>query len=161
MIALPKRELGSVRTIFIGRRHVFKLPGRWTFRRWRWWWDSLLRGLLSNMQERAFAREGWPELCPITFSLPGGFLVVMRRAHPLTNEEWLGFDYLAFVTRGDAYAEENFDRHASTWKIGRPGPAIVAAHPGQRRAGAGIVPVEYKRDSFGVLGGRIVAVDYV
>ena len=66
------------------------------------------------MQERAFACEGWPELCPVTLSLPGGFLIIMRRARPLTNEEWLAFDYRAFVTRGDACFEENFDRHAGT-----------------------------------------------
>ena len=48
--------------------------------------------------------------------IAGRFLIIMRRARTLTNEEWLGFDYRAFVTRGDAYAEENFDRHAGTWK---------------------------------------------
>jgi hypothetical protein len=31
---------------------------------------------------------------------------------------------------------------------------------GNADAAAGLVPTEYKRDSFGVLGGRVVAIDY-
>ena len=46
---VPVRRLGAERTVFLTRRHVFKLPGRWTFAHWRWWWPSLLRGLLSNI----------------------------------------------------------------------------------------------------------------
>src|SRR3954468_19437113 len=59
---LPARRFGAVRTVFITRRYVFKLTGRWQSQHWRWWWDAVLRGLLSNMQERTFAAEGWPEL---------------------------------------------------------------------------------------------------
>jgi hypothetical protein len=73
------------------------------------------------MQERAFAEERWPELCPLRFSLPGGFLVVMPRARPLTYAEWKAFDYRAFVTRGDGYVEDNFASHAGNWKPGDPG----------------------------------------
>jgi hypothetical protein len=62
--SLPACKLGAVRTVFITRHYVFKLPGRWILAHWRWWWDSLLRGLLSNMQERAFAAEGWPSYVP-------------------------------------------------------------------------------------------------
>jgi hypothetical protein len=35
---------------------------------------SLLRGLLSNMQQRDFEAEGWPELCPVLISMAGRFL---------------------------------------------------------------------------------------
>jgi hypothetical protein len=54
--------------------HVFKLPGRWTWSDRRWWCYSLLRGLLSNMQQRDFEAEGWPELCPVLISMAGRFL---------------------------------------------------------------------------------------
>jgi hypothetical protein len=40
------------------------------------------------MQEAAFSRSGWPELCPVIFSLPGGFLNVMKRAEPMTSEQF-------------------------------------------------------------------------
>jgi hypothetical protein len=96
---LPERRLGAVRTVFITRRHVYKLPGLWTFNFFGWWWEAFLHGLLSNMQERTFGAEGWPELCPVSFAIPGGFLVVMPRARPLTDAEWAAFDYRAFVTR--------------------------------------------------------------
>jgi hypothetical protein len=96
-MARLERKLGAVRTVFITRRYVFKLPGRWTFRHWRWWWRDLLWGLLSNIQERTDAREGWPELCPISFSIPGGFLVVMPHVAPLSDAEWKQFDYRALA----------------------------------------------------------------
>jgi hypothetical protein len=43
-------------------------------------WKHFLYGLLANMQEAQFSKTSWPELCPVLWSLPGGFLVVMPRA---------------------------------------------------------------------------------
>ena len=157
---LPLRRFGAFRTVFITRRYVFKLPGRWRWDDRGWWWEFLLRGLLSNMQEREFAQEDWPELCPVRFSIPGGFLVVMPRARPLTSAEWASIDYRAFVTRGDGYVEENFDNLAHGWRQGEPGQPLDSLVGGDAEPPSGLVPVEYKRDSFGVLEGRIVAVDY-
>jgi hypothetical protein len=156
----PERRFGSVRTIFLARRRVFKLPGRWMWSDRHWWWDFLLRGLLSNMQERRFAAEGWSELCPVSFSLPGGFLVVMPRAEPLADADWQELDYRAFVTRGDAYVAENFDARAGSWRQGDRGQPLHGLILGNAEPEAGIVPAEYKRDSFGLINGRIVAVDY-
>lgn len=59
-----------------------------------------LHGLLANMQETAFGTASFLQgMAPVRFSLPGGFLVVMARARPLTDEEWAAFDYTAFVVR--------------------------------------------------------------
>jgi hypothetical protein len=132
----PERRFGSVRTIFLARRRVFKLPGRWMWSDRHWWWDFLLRGLLSNMQERRFAAEGWSELCPVSFSLPGGFLVVMPRAEPLADADWQELDYRAFVTRGDAYVAENFDARAGSWRQGDRGQPLQRPDPRQGRAGS-------------------------
>jgi hypothetical protein len=109
---------GSTRTVFLLGRYAVKVPRAST-------WRTFLNGLLANMQERGFAVTGWPELCPVLFSLPGGWIVVMRRARPLTDEEWFEFDPTGFVQRSDY-----------------------------------CVPAEEKRDSFGMLDGRVVAVDY-
>jgi hypothetical protein len=157
---LPARRFGAVRTVFITRRYVFKLPGRWQWQHWRWWWDAFLRGLLSNMQERTFAAQRWPELCPVCFSIPGGFLVVMPRTRPLTYAEWQGFDYRAFVSRGDDYVEDNFDSYAGTWAPGALGQPLHVLVLGNAEPSIGLVPAEYKPDSFGVLNRRIVAIDY-
>jgi len=69
-------------------------------------WRLFLLGLLANMQERQFARTGWPELCPVLFSLPGGWLVVMPRASILTDEEW---DRIAYA---DIYSFANQQEYA-------------------------------------------------
>jgi hypothetical protein len=84
------------------------------------------------MQEVEFSAAGWPELCPVVFSIPGGFIIVMCRATPLTETEWMavttgeGIDRLEDLIRKEEY----------------------------------VVPVEEKIDSFGWLDGRLVAVDY-
>lgn len=64
-------------------------------------WSTFLRGLLSNMQERQFARAGWAELCPVLASLPGGWLVVMPRCRPLTCYEFNVLDTEAFINQRD------------------------------------------------------------
>lgn len=88
-------------------------------------WRLFLLGLLANMQERLFSATGWPKLCPVVWSLPGGWVVVMRRAQGLSLDEWERFD-------------------VDDW----------------RDCGEYIIPAEAKRDSYGWLNGRIVAVDY-
>ena len=37
--------------------------------------------------------------CPVVFSLPGGFLAVMKKAQILTWEEFCAFDYESFRER--------------------------------------------------------------
>lgn len=53
------------------------------------------------MQESLFSRTGWPELCPVLWAIPGGFLVIMRRARVLTDEEFLALDMDHWVKRDD------------------------------------------------------------
>lgn len=65
---------------------------------WRWavklpnftdGWRMFLKGLLANMQEAQFSRTKWPKLCPVVWSIPGGWIVIMRRAKVLTDDEFL------------------------------------------------------------------------
>lgn len=109
---------GSTRVVLLIGRWALKLPSLYS-------WPHFLRGLLCNMQEAMFSATGWPELCPVVLSIPGGWLVVMPRAHPISREEFFSMDYESFVQRPDH-----------------------------------VVPVERKLDSFGMLDGRLVAVDY-
>lgn len=113
-----KVKRGATRNVLLAGRFAFKFP---SCRSWR----LFLNGLLGNMQEAEFARAGWPKLCPVVFSLPYGFLTVMRRAEPLPDDVWRGLDVQAWASE---------EGHT--------------------------IPVEPKQDSFGVLDGRIVAVDY-
>lgn len=113
-----KVKFGATRLVFLFGRHAFKIPRPTT-------WRSFLNGLLSNMQERDFGRLGWPELCPVVASLPGGWLIVMPRADPVRDKEWAQFNPEVFCENGER-----------------------------------TLPVEYKQDSFGILNGKVVAVDY-
>ena len=87
-----------------------------------------LYGLLANMQEREFSSitniGRTPFACPVIMSIPGGWLNVMPRCEPLSDDQW---------------------------------DEVQSRCPGSFLP----IPVEYgKRDSFGVLDGRIVVVDY-
>lgn len=113
---------GATRFVILTKRYAIKIPRFWWHRSFRW--QTFLYGLLGNMQERDFATAGWPELCPIRWSVPGGWLVVMHRAEPLTVD-LTDEEYEAFVEQDDYR-----------------------------------VPVEQKRDGFGLLDGRLVAIDY-
>lgn len=64
---------GMSRYVFTVGSYVLKVP-----RADRW--SRFLWGLLGNMQEAEFGSLGWPELCPVVFSLPLGFAVVAKRA---------------------------------------------------------------------------------
>lgn len=107
------------------------LVGRWAAKvpKLRYGWRAFLHGLLANMQEAQWgemaAHEGDDHFCPVVWALPGGWLVVQRRARPLTYAEWMALDVDDFLERG-TYA----------------------------------IPAERKQDSFGILDGRVVAVDF-
>lgn len=120
-----------------GVTRIVLLVGPWAlkFPRFGYGYAMGLRGLLCNLQERAIWTLGWPQLCPVLWAFPGGWLLVMRRARPLTEDEWQALDF------------EAFRWHRKTEIKGE-------------RMVEGCVPVENKHDSFGIVDGRVVAVDY-
>lgn len=115
---------GTHRSVYLIGHYAIKLP---VLRPWR----MFLCGLLANMQESTFSATGWPELCPVVFACWGGWFIVMRRAQPLSREQFFSLNYGEWIKGGN-----NLPR------------------------GEWVVPVENKLDSFGLLDGRIVAVDY-
>jgi len=62
-------------------------------------WRLFLLGLLANMQERMFSKCKWPELCPVLFSVPGGWFLIMRRAKPLTRVEFDNLDLERWIKK--------------------------------------------------------------
>lgn len=112
---------GATRAVFLVGRYAFKVPFAFS-------WKHFLLGLIANMQEVSFGRAKWPELCPLVWWLPAGLLVVMRRAEPLTDEQWTAFE--PTISDGWLVGDEYY------------------------------VPCEPKMDSFGMIDGRIVALDY-
>lgn len=137
----PWWKRGVTRECLLIGRWAIKVPSMHS-------WEFFLNGLLANMQEKRFSDEGWEELCPVVLYVPGGFLSVMPRARPLTATEWSAFDHRQFCTRGDHYAGCNYDI-----RQGR-------LHGQGSEPESMLVPAENKKNSYGVLGGRVVAVDY-
>ena len=72
-------RIGTSRLVILTKRFAFKLPCILGWRRF-------LCGLLANIHECEW--DGYSELlCPIVFSLPGGWIVVMKRASELVSLE--------------------------------------------------------------------------
>lgn len=85
---------GCTRIVILTKNYAFKLPN------FIGGWRLFLTGLLCNMQERLFAATGWPELCPVVFSISGGWLIIMRRAKEMAVDEFLDFDSQAWADKG-------------------------------------------------------------
>lgn len=85
-----------------GCTRIVVLVGEWAFKlpNFTDGWKLFLNGLLANMQERQFGETKWPKLCPILFSIAGGWLVVMRRVREMTREEFLSFDSRSWADCG-------------------------------------------------------------
>lgn len=88
-------RFGVTREVALNGNVAIKLP------KLTYGWKMFLCGLLANMQEREFSTLQWPELCPVIFAIPGGWLIVMRRARELTDAEWAAFDAESFCKRPD------------------------------------------------------------
>ncbi len=82
-------------------------------------WKLFLTGLLCNMQERQFGQMKWPELCPVVFSLPGGWLVVMTKVREITDEEFLEFDSREWADRPDYVVPCEHKTNGFGWLDGR------------------------------------------
>ena len=86
------RLQGGSRSVWLWKRWAFKFP--WTsFPRYgiRGWWYRLLHGLLCNLQEKEFSVMDYEPipLAPLIFSCPAGWLNIMERGKPLTEDEWM------------------------------------------------------------------------
>jgi hypothetical protein len=146
---------GATRTVILVGRYAFKFPTM------AYGWKSFLNGLLHNMNETAWWRSACNAgLCPIVFSIPGGFLNVMPRCEPvggLTAER-----YNAFVNRGRCCD------HPDDVHLPGGGCSLCEGASYMHDFDPGwIIPAENKEDSFGWLGGcgdesagHLVAVDY-
>lgn len=87
-----QHKYGSTRHVFLIKRYVIKFPQTWS-------WKHFLLGLLANLGEVVFykAFKSDKRFCPIIWWLPGGFLLVMKRAEPLSREEFYQLDYKEFI----------------------------------------------------------------
>ena len=75
--------MGATRAVFLIDKWAIKVPNFY------YGWRPFLWGLLANIQEKEFSRMKLAELCPVVFSLPGGFLSEerLKKVNKLKGEE--------------------------------------------------------------------------
>ncbi len=96
-------------------------------------WRKFLKGLIHNLNEcDLYSSKIFDNyLCPIIYSMWGGWLNIMPKCKILTDDEFLEFNYADFIKGGQLLPR-----------------------------GEWILPVENKSNSFGWLNNQIVAIDY-
>lgn len=107
-----KLRTGSTRAVLLVGCLAIKLPALVSWRR-------LLLGLLANMQERQFWTMKHPALCPVLWSLPGGFVVVMRRAEPITRDQFDAIDWESWKDQPDLFVPCETKLDSFGWVDGR------------------------------------------
>jgi len=87
---------GATRWVFFIGKFAFKFP---SFSGWK----QFLWGLLANIQEKEFSKVDVlkNKLCPVIFSFPFGFLVVMPKAKILERDEISKEHLKTFCTCGE------------------------------------------------------------
>ena len=77
IFAMEVRQ-GATRLVILTKNYAFKFPNPMHS------WNNFLCGLLGNIQEITFSKckDFKEQLCPITFYIPGGWLVIMPRCYP-------------------------------------------------------------------------------
>lgn len=102
---------GATRWVFLTKRYAIKIPSLSS-------WGLFLTGLLANIQECVFSKVKWPELCPVIWSIRGGWLVVMPRTVPISDEIWESFDYELFTDHPDYVVPVENKRSSFGWLNG-------------------------------------------
>jgi hypothetical protein len=85
-----KIKKGATRCVLLIKGYAIKMP---RLAEWR----LFLNGLLGNMQETVW----WTnlkddKLCPILFSIPGGFLNIMPRVSPISEREYVDLQRFSY-----------------------------------------------------------------
>lgn len=121
---------GCTRIVFLIKNWAIKVPNFLDG------WPRFLMGLLANYQETLFSKGDWHEgkLCPVIFSIWGGWLLIMPKVEVLTDEEFC-----------------QMDRDWRIIKNTKEFPDAIIA---------GYICCEWKSNSFGKLNGKTVCIDY-
>lgn len=100
---------GVTRHVFLTENYAFKIP------RLNYGWQMFLYGLLANLQEKKFSVMDGAALCPVLFSFPLGFLNVMPRTAPLSDDEWAAMK----DRQPDIYIPTEHKRDSYGWLNGK------------------------------------------
>ena len=104
---------GATRNVLLTKRYAIKMPRLVE-------WRLFLHGLLANMQDTEFWRHLHSDkLCPVLFSIPGGFLLAMPRAVAFSREDHAVLDFDAFVDAGSWVVPVEDKQDSFGWYQGR------------------------------------------
>lgn len=81
---------GTTRTVFLIGKYAIKVPRFWHKFGKGHRWKIFLKGTLANLDEHFWYKCAYKQdkLCPVLLKSPLGFLLVMKRAEPLKEEEY-------------------------------------------------------------------------
>lgn len=87
---------GITRIVIELKTVVIKIPN------FLYQWDHFLKGILANIHEYAIFKNSEKKdlLCPIIWCSWGGWILVMKKARVLTDEEYLDMDLTPFLEFG-------------------------------------------------------------
>lgn len=77
---------GSTRWTFLVGRYAIKIPSCHSYKNFLW-------GLLGNIQEKSLSTLKSKKLCPVLFSIPGGFLSIYPKALRLSDDQFNSIDF--------------------------------------------------------------------
>lgn len=77
---------GVTRHVILTQKYAIKIP------RLNYGWKLFLRGLQGNMQEDEFSEIRDKRLCPVLWSIPGGWLIVMPKCTPICDYDFINLD---------------------------------------------------------------------
>ena len=76
-------KYGTTRTVLLVGKYAFKIPATTE-------WKLFLCGLIGNIQEAQYSKHlaDKKDIAKVLWSIPGGLLVCMQRANPITRDEF-------------------------------------------------------------------------
>src|SRR6267154_759327 len=89
---------GSTRWAILVGKYAIKIPSLSNY-------EDFLKGLLSNAAESQWSKTmNWTKkFCPVLFTLPGYFMVIMPRVQVLSENEFMRYEHTIerFIMIGD------------------------------------------------------------
>lgn len=89
---------GATRRVLLAGKYAIKVPNPQE-------WRTFIYGIMANMIERKFAEMNDTRLAHIHYANRCGFLLIMERLEPLTDEQWEAFDYESVCSSSDWHME--------------------------------------------------------
>ncbi len=118
MIVIKK---GLTRVCYLIGEYAIKLP---RINRWEWF----LKGLLGNMQERHYSKLS-DVFCPVVFCVWGGWLIVMRRATPMTDVQFEEIPLEFYTEHRHLQMTTEYKIDSFGWYKGRVVSVDYGTHP--------------------------------